>query len=126
MVIKRPPPLPVEASATTPTIMKFTSTLITLTIASLTTLALAVDNRLLFQVPAGDTTETFQPKFVETCQNWPEASGLTLQTVTYQVGDWQGKNNETQVKLICSYHDNVPTTITFTKQVAESLGATEI
>ncbi|KAJ8076204.1 hypothetical protein PM082_000622 [Marasmius tenuissimus] len=104
--------------------MKFTSIL--LTVSSLTGLALAVDNRLLFQVPAGDTTATFEPKFVETCQNWPEASSLTLQTVYYQPGNWQGKNTETQVRLICSYHDDVPTTITFTKQVAESLGATPV
>ncbi|KAL0577507.1 hypothetical protein V5O48_004493 [Marasmius crinis-equi] len=104
--------------------MKFST--VFLSVASLAGLALAADNRLLFQVPDGDTTETFQSKFVDTCTNWPDAASLTLQTVTYQPGDFSGKNADTQVKLICSYHDDENNTIQFTKPVATSLGATQL
>ncbi|KAF9264093.1 hypothetical protein L218DRAFT_1076659 [Marasmius fiardii PR-910] len=93
-------------------------------IASLVGLATAVDNRLLFQVPEGENTTTFRPQFEETCTTWPDAAGLTLQNVYYVPGDFSGKNTDTQVKLICSYHDDAGKATTFTEQVATSLGAT--
>ncbi|KAG7098365.1 hypothetical protein E1B28_000323 [Marasmius oreades] len=104
--------------------MQFSTVL--LSIASLVGLVSAVDNRLLFQVPAGETTTSFQPKFEAQCQTWPDAANLTFQTLYYQPGDFSGQNANTEVKLICSYHDEAGTTITFTKEVATSLGATPL
>ncbi|ESK93862.1 hypothetical protein Moror_13045 [Moniliophthora roreri MCA 2997] len=98
-----------------------------ISLAAIFGVAQAVDNRLLFEVPAGETVEEFSPKFQDSCSTWGPAidQGLTLQTIYVNPGDFRGQNADTQVKLICSYHnDETGATITFTKDVAEDLGAT--
>ncbi|KAK7043257.1 hypothetical protein VNI00_008611 [Paramarasmius palmivorus] len=89
----------------------------------------AVDNRLLFQVPDGETVAAFGEQFTNSCETWSPAidEGLTLQTIYVQPGDFRGENADTQVRLICSYHDDDSgETVTFTEDVAESLGATQL
>ncbi|KAK7059689.1 glycoside hydrolase family 81 protein [Favolaschia claudopus] len=87
----------------------------------------AVDNRLLYQFPAGDTLETFSADFEAACSTWQPAidQGLTYARTLIEPGDWQGKNADTQAKIICSWTDgtNFPP---FTVDVAASLGATPL
>ncbi|KAJ7150986.1 hypothetical protein C8R43DRAFT_1236173 [Mycena crocata] len=94
----------------------------------------AADNRLLYTIPAKETIETFRSCFVDTCAKgtWKPAhhKGLTYRGFIFQPGDYSGKHNDTEARLVCSWYNTSapepqPPSITFTREVAEYLGATK-
>ncbi|KAJ6616459.1 hypothetical protein B0H10DRAFT_1949107 [Mycena sp. CBHHK59/15] len=90
----------------------------------------AIDNRLLFTIPAGETMDTFEVDFDNTCSTWGPAAdeGLTFISTLFEPGDFSGKNKDTEARLVCSWYnasDPVYKDITFTVAVAEYLGATK-
>ncbi|KAJ7171467.1 hypothetical protein C8R46DRAFT_1217028 [Mycena filopes] len=86
----------------------------------------AADDRLLFTIPAGDTIEQFSADFQSTCAAWPPAvaAGLTFLDSLVEPGDFQGKNADTEAKIVCAWTDSTGAITTFTTEVATSLGAT--
>ncbi|KAF5346927.1 hypothetical protein D9758_010158 [Tetrapyrgos nigripes] len=100
------------------------SSVVAFIIASFVGLSAAVDNRLLYQIPKGTNIDLFKTQFTSLCQKWPTCdNSLTFSNIIYQPGDFQGKNNQTEVKIACSYMDTDGTIVTFTKEIAEGLGA---
>ncbi|KAJ7182946.1 hypothetical protein C8R43DRAFT_1101177 [Mycena crocata] len=87
----------------------------------------AVDDRLLYQIPAGETIDTFTSDFETTCTSWAPAidAGLTFSNFLVQPGDFQGKNADTEAKIVCAWTDGTTIT-TFTEDVAAELGATQL
>ncbi|KAJ7894244.1 hypothetical protein B0H14DRAFT_3125649 [Mycena olivaceomarginata] len=85
----------------------------------------AVDDRLLYTIPAGDTMQTFTSDFTDACSTWPPAvnAGMTFVEALVEPGDFSGKNADTEAKIICGWTDGT-TFPTFTEDVAASLGAT--
>ncbi|KAJ6532714.1 hypothetical protein DFH09DRAFT_1182032 [Mycena vulgaris] len=85
----------------------------------------AVDDRLLFAIPSGETMDDFTTAFQTACQTWAPAAeaGLTFEEALVEPGDFRGANPTTEAKLVCSW-TNGTTFPTFTTDVAESLGAT--
>ncbi|KAJ7150993.1 hypothetical protein C8R43DRAFT_1005855 [Mycena crocata] len=85
----------------------------------------ARDDRLLYTIPVGDTIATFTSDFQAACNTWPAAvnAGLNFVSDLVQPGDFQGKNADTEAKIVCSWADGTTIT-TFTTDVAASLGAT--
>ncbi|KAF7312920.1 Glycoside hydrolase family 81 protein [Mycena kentingensis (nom. inval.)] len=90
----------------------------------------AVDNRLLYNLPADVDPQTFTVSFGNACASWAPAieAGLTFQSFQVQPGDFQGNNADTQAKIFCTWnHDgdtSFPSQVSFTADVAESVGAT--
>ncbi|KAJ6557571.1 hypothetical protein B0H19DRAFT_1148121 [Mycena capillaripes] len=87
----------------------------------------AIDNRLLYAIPAGDSIDTFTSDFDAACASWAPAAaaGLTFAEALVEPGDFSGKNADTEAKIFCTWTDGTTST-TFTKDVAASLGATEL
>ncbi|KAJ7779884.1 hypothetical protein B0H16DRAFT_1683157 [Mycena metata] len=86
----------------------------------------AFDERLLFTIPTGETMDVFTAEFQAACPTWPPAiaAGLTFGSTLVEPGDFGGKNPDTEVKLVCGWSDGTRVPVTFTTDVAESLGAT--
>ncbi|KAJ7935903.1 hypothetical protein B0H13DRAFT_1854015 [Mycena leptocephala] len=87
----------------------------------------AIDRRLLYAIPAGDTMDSFTSDFDEACATWPPAidAGLTFAEAFLQPGDFGGNHSDTEAKIFCLWTDG--TTFTeFTTAVADSLGATHV
>ncbi|KAF7351935.1 Glycoside hydrolase family 81 protein [Mycena venus] len=63
----------------------------------------AVDNRLLYIIPAGDTIDTFTADFTDACTNWQPAlnQGLTFVEALVEPGDFSGKNSDTEARIVC-------------------------
>ncbi|KAJ7225130.1 hypothetical protein B0H12DRAFT_1149520 [Mycena haematopus] len=87
----------------------------------------ATDDRLLYEIPAGDTIAEFTVDWTTTCSTWPPAiaEGLTFSEAYINAGDYQGKNKDTEALIFCAWTDGT-TYPTFTTEVAASLGATQI
>ncbi|KAJ6481974.1 hypothetical protein C8R45DRAFT_1132662 [Mycena sanguinolenta] len=104
----------------------------------------AVDDRLLYQIPAGDTMATFTAEYAHIfnarhVHQSPSiqleehllhlaaaiAQGLTSPEAFINPGDFQGKNADTEALIFCAW-TNGTTFPTFTTEVAASLGATEL
>ncbi|KAF7351960.1 Glycoside hydrolase family 81 protein [Mycena venus] len=85
----------------------------------------AVDHRLLYIIPAGDTIDKFTADFTNACTNWQPAleQGLTFVEALVEPGDFSGKNADTEAKIICGFTDGTNFPV-FTTDVAASLGAT--
>ncbi|KAJ7484435.1 hypothetical protein FB451DRAFT_84850 [Mycena latifolia] len=85
----------------------------------------AVDDRLLYTIPAGDTIDTFTSDFDDACTTWAPAvyAGLTFVDFLVEPGDFSGKNADTEARIVCAWTDGTTIT-TFTTDVAASLGAT--
>ncbi|KAJ7032152.1 hypothetical protein C8F04DRAFT_1396759 [Mycena alexandri] len=86
----------------------------------------AFDDRLLFTIPAQETIDTFTADFEAACPTWPPAiaAGLTFLDTLVEPGDFSGKNANTEAKLVCAWSDSTRVPVTFTTDVAISLGAT--
>ncbi|KAJ7698643.1 hypothetical protein B0H17DRAFT_1050292 [Mycena rosella] len=95
----------------------------------------AVDNRLLYTIPAKDSIDAFRAAFESTCANgtWTRAHhalrGLSFRGFIFQPGDYAGKHADTEARLVCSWYnasapDPAPS-VTFTTEVAAYLGATK-
>ncbi|KAF8205908.1 hypothetical protein K438DRAFT_1931747 [Mycena galopus ATCC 62051] len=106
--------------------MRFTTAFASVLFAAVG-LVQAVDDRLLYEIPAGDTIATFNADWTSTCSTWPPAvaQGLTFSEAFFQPGDFQGKNAATEALIFCAWTDGT-TFPTFTTDVAASLGATEL
>ncbi|KAJ7723371.1 hypothetical protein B0H16DRAFT_1737221 [Mycena metata] len=98
------------------------------------TLVQAMDSRLLYTIPKGESMKGFTDCFEQTCTKgtWkpPPPRGLTFRGFLVEPGDYSGKNADTEAKIVCSwYNASAPgpsqPSITFTAQVAEYLGATK-
>ncbi|KAJ6532710.1 hypothetical protein DFH09DRAFT_1325986 [Mycena vulgaris] len=92
----------------------------------------AIDNRLLYTIPEKETIDTFRTCFEQTCTDgtWKPAhhQGLTFRGFIFQPGDYSGKHADTEARIVCSWYNASalnPPSITFTKEVAEYLGATK-
>ncbi|KAF8172953.1 hypothetical protein K438DRAFT_1772384 [Mycena galopus ATCC 62051] len=87
----------------------------------------AVDDRLLYEIPAGDTMATFTADWTSTCSTWPPAvaQGLTFSEAFLEPGDYSGQHADTEALIFCAW-TNGATFPTFTTEVAASLGATEL
>ncbi|KAJ6616457.1 hypothetical protein B0H10DRAFT_2219470 [Mycena sp. CBHHK59/15] len=90
----------------------------------------AVDNRLLYTIPAGDTIDAFRSQFEKTCSTWRPAkrAGLKFRGVLFEPGDYSGKHTDMEARIVCSWYNtstpNAPS-VTYTRAVAEHLGATK-
>ncbi|KAJ7628757.1 hypothetical protein FB45DRAFT_43856 [Roridomyces roridus] len=88
----------------------------------------ARDDRELFTIPSTTTMDAFTKAFTTECNTWAPAlgAGLVQASDLVELGDFQGKNTDTEVRLVCSYWDGSdPSTIElFTEDIAEGLGAT--
>ncbi|KAJ6452501.1 hypothetical protein C8R45DRAFT_1223533 [Mycena sanguinolenta] len=106
--------------------MHFTTAFTTVLFAAVG-LVRAVDNRLLYEIPAGDDMATFTADWTAACSTWAPAAaqGLTFNEAFINPGDFQGKNADTEALIFCSWTDGTTFT-TFTTDVAASLGATEL
>ncbi|KAJ7885178.1 hypothetical protein B0H14DRAFT_1367669 [Mycena olivaceomarginata] len=104
--------------------MQFTAIFASVVLAAVG-LVQAVDDRLLFTIPAGDSIDTFTADFTDACTNWAPAvdAGLTFVEALVEPGDFSGKHADT--RLVCSFTDGT-TFPTFTTDVATSLGATPL
>ncbi|KAJ6491339.1 hypothetical protein C8R47DRAFT_1272041 [Mycena vitilis] len=102
--------------------MRFT-VLASFAFASLS-LVLARDDRLLFTIPSEETIDEFTTEFEDACSVWSPAVAASLTFLDYLVeaGDFQGKNADTEARLVCAWTNG--TIQTFTTDVATSLGAT--
>ncbi|KAJ7909381.1 hypothetical protein B0H13DRAFT_2014416 [Mycena leptocephala] len=82
----------------------------------------AIDNRLLYTIPAGDDMVEFAVAFGNACASWQPAiaAGLTFGGFIVEPGDFRGNNPDTEAKIVCGWSNGM----TFTKDVAASLGAT--
>ncbi|KAJ7676719.1 hypothetical protein DFH06DRAFT_1168895 [Mycena polygramma] len=89
------------------------------------TLVRAVDYRLLYEIPTGDTMEEFTTDFDNICITWPPAvaAGLTFGGYLVEPDDYSGHNADTEAKIYCVW-ENGPTRVPFTEDVATFLGAT--
>ncbi|KAJ6502945.1 hypothetical protein C8R47DRAFT_219681 [Mycena vitilis] len=87
-------------------------------------LALAADDRLLFTISAGETMSDFTTDFETACSTWAPAvaAGLTFVDFLVEAGDFQGKNADTEARLVCAWTNGAIQT--FTTDLATSLGAT--
>ncbi|KAJ7033157.1 hypothetical protein C8F04DRAFT_1105308 [Mycena alexandri] len=114
--------------------MRATCTLALAGIAVLAITVQAIDSRLLYTIPKGESMQQFTDCFEQTCTKgtWkpPPPKGLTFRGFLVEPGDYSGKNADTEAKIVCSWYNasapgpNQPS-ITFTKEVAEYLGATK-
>ncbi|KAJ7154741.1 hypothetical protein C8R46DRAFT_442991 [Mycena filopes] len=79
----------------------------------------AADDRLLFTIPAGDSIDTFTTDFESACSTWQPAidDGLTFLDYLVEAGDFQGKNADTEARLVCAWTNGSAIT-TFTTDVA--------
>ncbi|KAF7343296.1 Glycoside hydrolase family 81 protein [Mycena venus] len=88
----------------------------------------AVDDRLPYWIPAGDTIATFTADFDNACATWPPAiaaGNLTFLFSLVEPGNFQGKNADTEALIACEWTDGVSTIpTTFTTEIAAYLGAT--
>ncbi|KAJ7785255.1 hypothetical protein DFH07DRAFT_948328 [Mycena maculata] len=86
----------------------------------------AIDERLLYTIPAGDTIDTFTSDFESTCATWAPAiaAGLTSEASLVEPGDFSGANADTEARIYCTWTHGT-TIVPFTTEVAASLGATE-
>ncbi|KAJ7154744.1 hypothetical protein C8R46DRAFT_1227562 [Mycena filopes] len=92
----------------------------------------AIDNRLLYTIPKGETMTQFTKCFEKTCTNgaWkpPPPKGLTFRGFIVEPGDYSGKNADKEAKIVCSWYNasstaNPNPSITFTTEVADYLDA---
>ncbi|KAF7340527.1 hypothetical protein MSAN_02124200 [Mycena sanguinolenta] len=85
----------------------------------------AIDYRLLYAIPAGDTMAQFTTDFQNTCSTWApaEGAGLTFRFAFIRPGDYRGENTDTEALIYCTWEDGATVTA-FTEDVAESLEAT--
>ncbi|KAJ7793007.1 hypothetical protein B0H13DRAFT_2172166 [Mycena leptocephala] len=98
--------------------LKFSSTMRPSVLISLLSAAVgfvhAIDNRLLFTIPAGDDMVEFAVAFGNACALWQPAiaAGLTFGGFLVEPGDFRGNNPE----IVCGWSNGM----TFTKDVAAS------
>ncbi|KAJ6558393.1 hypothetical protein B0H19DRAFT_1376816 [Mycena capillaripes] len=83
----------------------------------------AIDHRLLYAIPVGDSIDTFTSDFDAACASWPPAAaaGLMFDEPWFNPATSQ----ETEAKIFFTWTDGTTFT-TFTEDVAASLGATEL
>ncbi|KAF8172946.1 hypothetical protein K438DRAFT_1850891 [Mycena galopus ATCC 62051] len=93
----------------------------------------AEDYRLLYQIPAGDTIDTFTTDFTNTCSTWKSgvAAGLDFIEAYIQPGDYTGANADTEALIFCTWANANPvvvgtTVTTYTECAAGYLGATQL
>ncbi|KAK7059611.1 hypothetical protein R3P38DRAFT_2836826 [Favolaschia claudopus] len=108
--------------------MRF-ATLTTSIFFAMVGLVSARDDRLLFTIPAGESMDQFSTDFQSTCSTWyPAENGdsYTFLDALVEPGDFQGKNADTEAKLVCAWTDTSGDIILYTTDVAEALGATPL
>ncbi|KAK7059690.1 glycoside hydrolase family 81 protein [Favolaschia claudopus] len=105
--------------------MRFTTLAVSVIFAAVG--VIARDDRLLYNIPAGDSMDQFTADFQSLCSTWHPAihgDSLTFVQALVQPGDYQGNNADTEAKIVCSWQDPDGNIVTFTEDVAASLGAT--
>ncbi|KAJ7089260.1 hypothetical protein B0H15DRAFT_281144 [Mycena belliarum] len=88
----------------------------------------AVDDRLLYKIPAKESMDAFGAAFTSRCSTWEPAlhgASLTFLQALVEPGDFSGNNADTEVKLVCAWSNDAGIQ-TFTADVAASLGATPV